>query len=652
MTNEFEMSMVGELTYFLGLQVKQSEDGTFISQSKYAKNLVKKFGMESAKHAKTPMGTIVKLTKDESGVKVDPTLYRSMIGSLLYLTASCPDISYSVGVCARYQGDPMESHVTAAKRIICYVNGNADDRKSTSGGCFYLGNNLFFSHSRATMVRTRGNGSRSVKSVAGSLTASPSLTKKKARKSTLSHPIHIDGSITTSKAVVIPDLEAPKVPTELPTSAAPLASKKSKGWFQVSSFRKSPCSKGTDPSDSSPKASSPVGSTPRSKFRSKVKKIPPPCSSSETDPSSYCVPSDEDPLEDDPSLEENVGFEDESDPSEDPPVSPKGKKSVKIPEIRTKSPLGPKVSLGSSFKAHSLNFCFNDNEKNMKHYVHRDFICEKKISFSAHRVFGVIKNVEDRGWLGSLTGLDGFVPRVVQEFYANLNDDLFDRKYFMFGQVYVRENRYLFNAAEIAKVLNLPLSVDNVAVEFNKDKVLLELVGQNMVWEPHSVLKVTDLTYYYAVLHKFATSNWIPTTHTSTITFDTAFFLNKVGTGLQVDLASLIFDQITALENAKKKGQYLVFPHLIYKLLDSQKHLLLEYEILTPSSAGANYKLKKEPSTVKATKGIALKTGDADSVAAEHAGVKATLESVQTEVISLKSYLSTMVSRFAADPSN
>ena len=92
-----------------------------------------------------------------------------------------------------------------------------------------------------------------------------------------------------------------------------------------------------------------------------------------------------------------------------------------------------------------------------------------------------------------------------------------------------------------------------------------------MVWEPHLVLKVTDLTHYYAVLHKFSTNNWIPTTHTSTITFDTTFFLYKVGTGFQVDLATLIFDQITALGKAKKKGQYLVFPHLIYKLLDSQK---------------------------------------------------------------------------------
>ena len=93
MKNKFEMSMVGELNYFLRLQVKQSSDEIFISQSKYAKNLVKKFGMDSTKHLKTPMRTNEKLSKDENGVPVDPTLYRIMIGSLLYLIASRPDIA-------------------------------------------------------------------------------------------------------------------------------------------------------------------------------------------------------------------------------------------------------------------------------------------------------------------------------------------------------------------------------------------------------------------------------------------------------------------------------------------------------------------------------------------------------------------------------
>ncbi|KAF5932419.1 hypothetical protein HYC85_028590 [Camellia sinensis] len=143
-------------------------------RTKYAKNLVSKFGLESAKHARTPMSTSLHLSKDSSGTDVDPTLYRSMIGSLLYLTAIHPDIAFSVGVCARYQASLKKSYLLAVKRIIKYVNwtlgygfwfstdttteitgfsdadwvGCADDKKSASGGCFYLGNNLVSWHSK------------------------------------------------------------------------------------------------------------------------------------------------------------------------------------------------------------------------------------------------------------------------------------------------------------------------------------------------------------------------------------------------------------------------------------------------------------------------------------------------------------------------
>ena len=129
---------------------------------------MKRFGLESASSVRTPMSPNVKLTVDLLGKSVDHSLYRSMIGSLLYLTANRLDISYSIGVCARYQANPKESHMTALKRIIKYVKtivefgvwynkdisdvlagysdadwaGNANDRKSTSGGCFYVGNNL------------------------------------------------------------------------------------------------------------------------------------------------------------------------------------------------------------------------------------------------------------------------------------------------------------------------------------------------------------------------------------------------------------------------------------------------------------------------------------------------------------------------------
>ena len=119
---EFEMSMIGELTHFLGLQIRQQDSSIFLSQSKYVKNLVKKFGLESASSIRTLMSPNVKLTVDLLGKSVDSSLYKSMIGILLYLTASRPDISYSVGVCARYQANPKESHMIALKRIIKYKN--------------------------------------------------------------------------------------------------------------------------------------------------------------------------------------------------------------------------------------------------------------------------------------------------------------------------------------------------------------------------------------------------------------------------------------------------------------------------------------------------------------------------------------------------
>jgi hypothetical protein len=96
MTDKFEMSMMGELKFFLGFQIKQFEDGMFISQTKYTHDLLKKFGMDKAKSIKTPMGTNGHLDLDMDGKSVDQKVYRSMIGSLLYLCASRPDIMLSV----------------------------------------------------------------------------------------------------------------------------------------------------------------------------------------------------------------------------------------------------------------------------------------------------------------------------------------------------------------------------------------------------------------------------------------------------------------------------------------------------------------------------------------------------------------------------
>jgi hypothetical protein len=112
---------MGELTYFLGFQVKQLKDGIFISQTKYTQDLLKKFGMKDAKPIKTLMGTNGHLDLDAGGKSVDQKVYRSMIGSLLYLCASRPDIMIALCMCARFQSDPKECHLAAVKRILRYL---------------------------------------------------------------------------------------------------------------------------------------------------------------------------------------------------------------------------------------------------------------------------------------------------------------------------------------------------------------------------------------------------------------------------------------------------------------------------------------------------------------------------------------------------
>jgi hypothetical protein len=168
MIQKFEMSMMGELKYFLGFQVKQLQDSTFISQTKYIQDILTKFGMKDAKPIKTPMGTNGHLDLDMGGKSIDQKVYRSMIGSLLYLCASRPDIMLSVCMCARFQADPKEVHLRVVKRVMRYLvytpkfglwypkgstfdligYSDADwagckiDRKSTSRTCQFLGRSL------------------------------------------------------------------------------------------------------------------------------------------------------------------------------------------------------------------------------------------------------------------------------------------------------------------------------------------------------------------------------------------------------------------------------------------------------------------------------------------------------------------------------
>ncbi|XP_020245226.1 uncharacterized protein LOC109823362 [Asparagus officinalis] len=169
MIKEFEMTDIGEMSYFLGVEVSQSEKGIFISQKKYAKEIIRKFNMNNCKLIATPVEVRVKLRRDSPGISIDPTLYKSLVGSLRYLTITRPDIVFAVGLGRRYMEEPRQEHFKVAKRILRYVRGSIDqglfytrctdsrsvgytdsdyggdldERKSTSGYMFNIGSAAF-----------------------------------------------------------------------------------------------------------------------------------------------------------------------------------------------------------------------------------------------------------------------------------------------------------------------------------------------------------------------------------------------------------------------------------------------------------------------------------------------------------------------------
>ncbi|GJX17508.1 retrovirus-related pol polyprotein from transposon TNT 1-94 [Tanacetum coccineum] len=123
MSSKFQMSMMGQMSFFLGLQVSQNPGGIFINQSKFALEILKKFRMDSCDPVDTPMVDRLKLDEDPLGIPVDQTRFRSMVGSLMYLTASRPDLVFAVCMCARYQASPTKKHLEALKRVFRYLRG-------------------------------------------------------------------------------------------------------------------------------------------------------------------------------------------------------------------------------------------------------------------------------------------------------------------------------------------------------------------------------------------------------------------------------------------------------------------------------------------------------------------------------------------------
>lgn len=165
MKEECEMTDMGLLRYFLGIKVEQSGNGIFISQAKYVNEVLERFNMQESKATITPTVMGLKLSKEDNSKDFDPSLYKSMVGSLMYMTATRPDIMYDVSLISRFMERPKEAHWQAAKIILRYVNGtkrfgilyttlecldligyidsdwdgSVDDQKSTSGYVFHMG---------------------------------------------------------------------------------------------------------------------------------------------------------------------------------------------------------------------------------------------------------------------------------------------------------------------------------------------------------------------------------------------------------------------------------------------------------------------------------------------------------------------------------
>ncbi|GKE64129.1 hypothetical protein Tco_1518290 [Tanacetum coccineum] len=172
------MSMMGKISIFLGLQISQSPRGIFINQSKYALESLKKYGFESCDPVDTPMVEKSKLDEDKEGKTVDLSHYRGMIGTLIYLTASRPDLQFAICMCARYQARPTKKYLNAIKSIFWYLKGTVhqglwysknssialtafadadhagcqDTRRSTSGSIQLLGDRLVSKRQKSAVI--------------------------------------------------------------------------------------------------------------------------------------------------------------------------------------------------------------------------------------------------------------------------------------------------------------------------------------------------------------------------------------------------------------------------------------------------------------------------------------------------------------------
>ncbi|XP_062103363.1 uncharacterized protein LOC133814417 [Humulus lupulus] len=374
-------------------------------------------------------------------------------------------------------------------------------------------------------------------------------------------------------------------------------------------------------------------SSPLTAAKKRLKAHPPSPSSSESEPEEAKSESKEthDTTLSDESVPDNAKSEAESDEPKQENVVPTEQEAESDIELvatplsskaKGKRPISdsrpsPRLS-GVNFKPHSSSFCYNDNARDMVLYDQRKFLIERNYVLSDHRPYGVLTMLQDRKWI-----------------------------------VYFKGHWFSFSPQDIAQALHLPLDVedDDDLASLDTDEVITELVGQKMVWPPNTVISITNLTYTYAVLHKFVTTNWKPTSHTAFISFDMASFLYKVETGLGIDLAMFIYDQIIGFQKGNRKNLNLPFPQVIYEVLSMQKKdLKRAQEDLEAPTTAASYKASAPtteaadaPSTMKA-RPQSLKFASND-IPPESSSVPTNSGSVTTELAAVRASVDSLAAR-------
>ncbi|PON49065.1 hypothetical protein TorRG33x02_318660 [Trema orientale] len=245
-------------------------------------------------------------------------------------------------------------------------------------------------------------------------------------------------------------------------------------------------------------------------------------------------------------------------------------------------------------KAYFTSFYTIENEALMKDYEKRTFWDERNFNLDSLKPLGIVKILKDLQWMKTVTGFEGYVPRIVQEFYCNIHEDMADPLSPFYQKVYVRGHVYEFSFLTIADFLDIPMvELDEYEKEYAIDTVASELLGDVTVWPDDShALKSCELTYKYSGLHKIAQHNWWPTAHQPTVAKNFACFLFDVGIGFQVNLPHIIFHVIYDLRGGRKKNQKLPFPNLIYGILQQQHPLMLQNDFFSPVLPTVSYRLK------------------------------------------------------------